>query len=159
MSRKDNEVRVTPSVLDRLLDFEPRNQNEAPKSKSRSVAELKQSVRRDLEWLLNSRSYHTEIDEKSEEIKKSVVTYGLPDFTGMSVRNRHDMNKLRKAVEDAIKRFEPRFLDVKLVVDEPDNKDRMIRFRIEAFLNMEPAPEPITFDTVLELGSGDFVVK
>lgn len=159
MSRKDNEVRVTPSVLDRLLDFEPRNQNEAPKSNSRSVAELKQSVRRDLEWLLNSRSYHAEIDEKAEEIRKSVVTYGLPDFTGMSVRNRHDMKKLKKALEEAIKRFEPRFLDVKLVVDDPDNKDRMIKFRIEAFLNMEPAPEPVTFDTVLELGSGDFVVK
>ncbi|NNE68369.1 MAG: type VI secretion system baseplate subunit TssE [Pyrinomonadaceae bacterium] len=159
MSRKDNETRVTASVLDRLLDFEPRQKNEAPKSKSRSVAELKQSVKRDLEWLLNSRSYPGGTEGRSGEIKKSVVAYGLPDFTGMSVRNRHDMDKLRKAVEQAIKQFEPRFLDVKLIVDTPDNKDRMVRFRIEAFLNMEPVPEPVTFDTILELGSGDFVVK
>ena len=159
MSRKDNEIRVTPSVLDRLLDFEPRSKNEAPISASRSVAELKQAVRRDLEWLLNSRTYISAPDEKSGEIRKSVVAYGIPDFTGVNVRNKNDMKDLRIAVEKAIKRFEPRFLDVKLVVDDLENNDRMIRFRIEAFLNMEPAPEPVTFDTVLELGSGDFVVS
>lgn len=159
MSRQDNEIRVTPSVLDRLLDYEPRTKSEAPKSISRTVAELKQSVRRDLEWLLNSRTYPGVLDEKAGEIKKSVVAYGLPDFTGMSVRNKNDMADLKKAVEQAIKRYEPRFLDVKLVTDNPDENDRMIRFRIEAFLNMEPTPEPITFDTILELGSGDFVIK
>jgi len=86
MARTDHETRVTPSVLDRLLDFEPKASQESPKSRSKSLAELKQSVRRDLEWLLNSRQYLGYIDENLEEVNKSVAVYGLPDFTGISAK-------------------------------------------------------------------------
>ena len=157
--REDFEVRVTPSVLDRLLDFEPKALQEAPKSRSKSLRELKLSVRRDLEWLLNSRSYPGEIDERLEETPNSVVTYGLPDFTGISVRSHIELKSLKQALETAIKNFEPRFLDVKVTLDPVNNIDRTLHFRIEAYLNVEPSPEPIIFDTVLELGSGDFEVK
>lgn len=160
MSRKDDfAVRVTPSVLDRLLDFDPKASQEAPKSRTKSLRELKQSVRRDLEWLFNSRSYLGEIDEKLEETPISVVAYGLPDFTGISVRSHHELKRLRKSIEAAIKNYEPRFLDVKVTLEPINNTDRILNFRIEAFLNVEPSPEPIVFDTVLELGSGDFEVK
>ncbi len=160
MARRDDfEVRVTPSVLDRLLDFEPKASQEAPKSRSKSLRELKQSVRRDLEWLFNTRSYLGEIDENLEETPNSVVAFGLPDFTGLSVRSHLELKRLRKSIEAAIKNYEPRFLDVKVKLEPIDNTDRILNFRIEAFLNIEPSPEPIVFDTVLELGSGDFEVK
>ena len=159
MSRKDNDVRVTPSVFDRLLDFEPRKSAEAPKSRSKSMSELKLAVRRDLEWLLNTRNYQTDLDEKLEEVPKSVIAYGLPDFTGVSVRNHREMKNLAKGLEKAIKHYEPRFLDLKVKLEPIDNTERILKFRIEAYLNVEPAPEPIAFDTVLELGSGDFQVK
>lgn len=158
MSRTDNEIRITPSVLDRLLDFEPDMSREAPKSRSKSLRELKLSVRRDLEWLLNSRSFPEEIDERLEEVKKSVVVYGLPDITGISAKNHNEQKRLTKALENAIRIFEPRFLDLKVTLEPVSNIDRMLRFRIEARLNVEPSPEPIAFDTVLQLGSGEFEV-
>jgi predicted component of type VI protein secretion system len=37
--------------------------------------------------------------------------------------------------------------------------DKALKFRIEARLDIEPTPEPIAFDTILQLGSGDFEVK
>ncbi len=159
MARTDNEIRITPSVLDRLLDFEPDVSREAPKSRSKSLRELKLSVRRDLEWLLNSRSYPGEIDERLEEVKKSVVNFGLPDITGISAKNHVEQKRLSQALETAIKVFEPRFLDLKVMLEPINNVDRLLRFRIEARLNVEPTPEPIAFDTVLQLGSGDFEVK
>jgi type VI secretion system protein ImpF len=157
--REDFDVRVTPSVLDRLLDFEPKNQQEAPKSRSKSLRELKVSVRRDLEWLFNTRSYIGNIDERLEETPKSVVAYGIPDFTGVRVANHNELKDLKQSLEICIKNFEPRFLDVKVILEPIDNTDRILHFRIEAFLNIEPSPEPIVFDTVLELGSGEFEVK
>ena len=160
MARKDEfEIRVTPSVLDRLLDFEPKNETEAPKSRSKSLRELKTAVRRDLEWLLNARSYPGEIEDTLEEAPTSVIAYGLPDFTGISVRSHLEIKRLRETLEKTIKYYEPRFLDVKVKLDPINNTDRTVNFRIEAFLNIEPSPEPIVFDTVLELGSGDFEVK
>lgn len=159
MSRIDNEIRVTPSVLDRLLDFEPDVSREAPKSRSKSLRELKISVRRDLEWLLNTRTVHVEIDERLQEIKKSVLTYGLPDITGISAKNQSEQKRLTKAIENAIRMFEPRFIDVHVSLEPVNQIDRSLRFRIEARLNIEPTPEPIAFDTVLQLGSGDFEVR
>lgn len=158
MSRIDNEIRITPSVLDRLLDFEPDVSREAPKSRSKSLRELKLSVRRDLEWLLNTRTVNVEIDERLQELKKSVLTYGLPDITGISAKNHLEQKRLSLAIENAIRTFEPRFLDVRVTLEPINNIDRSLKFRIEARLNVEPTPEPIAFDTVLQLGSGDFEV-
>jgi type VI secretion system protein ImpF len=159
MSRTDNEIRITPSVLDRLLDFEPDMSREAPKSRSKSLRDLKLSVRRDLEWLLNSRAFPEEIDERLEEVKKSVVVYGLPDITGISAKSHIEQKRLSDALENAIRIFEPRFLNLKVTLEPVNNIDRMLKFRIEAQLNVEPTPEPIAFDTVLQLGSGEFEVK
>lgn len=159
MARTDHEIRITPSVLDRLIDFEPKETKEAPKSRSRSLAELKQSVKRDLEWLLNTRHPAYDIPETLEEVSKSVLLYGLPDFTGFTPRNPNEQKRLTKALETAIKFFEPRFLDIKVSLEPVNNVDRLLKFKIEARLDVEPAPEPIVFDTVLQLGSGDFEIK
>jgi type VI secretion system protein ImpF len=159
MARTDNEVRITPSVLDRLLDFEPEAKTESAKSRSKSLRELKQSVRRDLEWLLNTRQIAVEIPETLFELNKSVFAYGLPDITGTSAKNPAEQKRLIKRLETAIKNFESRFLDVSVTFEPVNNIDRTIRFKIEARLNIEPTPEPVVFDTVLQLGSGGFAVK
>ena len=158
MARTDNEVRITLSVLDRLLDYSPRESREPPKSRSITLRELKQAVQRDLEWLLNTRC-HTEVaDEMMEEILKSVACYGLPDFTGMSVKNANDQQRLTDFLESAVRNFEPRFRDLKVTLEPMDDLTRELRFRIEARLDVEPAPEPIAFDTVLQVGTGDFAI-
>ena len=158
-SRTDHEIRVTASVLDRLLDFDPKVQTEAPKSRSNSLAELKQSVRRDLEWLLNTRRLVVDVDENLEEIKSSVVTFGLPDFTGISAKSDAEMKRMTQTLERAIKTFEPRFINLKVALEPVSNNDRLLKFKIEAHLNIDPSPEPIAFDTILQLGSGDFKVQ
>ncbi len=159
MARTDNEIRITPSILDRLLDFEPKSTKEAPKSRLRSLAELKQSVKRDLEWLLNTRAYPGDVDEKLEEVRKSVAVYGLPDFTGISAKNYKEQVRMTTAIEEALGYFEPRFIDLKVTLEPISNVDKALKFHIEAQLDIEPSPEPIAFDTVLALGTGEFNVK
>ena len=159
MARSEKEIRVTPSVLDRLIDFDPKSSQDAPKSLSNSLQELKLSVRRDLEWILNTRCYIDDIDEGLEEVRKSVIVFGLPDFTGISAKSHVEQKRLSKAVETAIKNFEPRFIDLKITLEPISNVDRLLRFRIEASLDIDPTPEPIAFDTVLQIGSGAFEVK
>jgi type VI secretion system protein ImpF len=157
MPRTDNETRVAPSLLDRLLDFDPRETREAPKSQSTTLRELRQAVRRDMEWLLNTRCFYAN-DGGLEEAPRSVAFYGLPDFTGFSATSPKEQKEMTDRIETAIKNFEPRFLDVKVTLDPPDNLDRQLKFRIEARLDVDPVPEPIAFDSVLQLGGGGFVV-
>jgi type VI secretion system protein ImpF len=68
---------------------------------------------------------------------------------------------LLRQVEEAIERFEPRLADVRvqLVETEGPNAVRELRFVVEALLRMDPNPEQVVFDTVLELASGDYSVK
>jgi len=159
MSRIDNEIRVSQSVLDRLIDMEPKISTEPPKSRSQSLAELKQAVRRDLEWLLNTRCFNDPGDGGLEESQKSVAFYGLPDFTGLSAKSHIEQSRMTKAIEIAIRDFEPRFTNLKVTLEPINNIDRMFKFRIEASLDIEPTPEPVTFDTVLQMGSGSFAVQ
>jgi type VI secretion system protein ImpF len=159
MPRFDNEIRITPSVLDRLIDEEPGVSSEAIQSRQRSLRQLKQSVKRDLEWLLNTRQVVDGIPDGLTETSRSLAAYGLPDFTSVSVKSPAERNRLRRTLETAISTFEPRLQDVMVTVDPLRDTERVLRFRVDARLRVEPAPEPVTFDTVLQLGSGQYFVQ
>lgn len=156
MARSLGETTITVSVLDRLIDLEPDNRMENSLSRSQSVRLLKNAVRRDLEWLLNSRRICDPPDEGLKELNRSAYVYGLPDLSSLTMLASGDRNKLVRQVLATINLFEPRLANVRLVmVETPDSAKKDVRLRVEAMLRMDPVPEPITFDTVIELKSGN----
>src|SRR5271169_770434 len=112
MPRPSSDVTVTLSVLDRLIDREPGNSVEAPPSRAESVRQLKRAVRRDLEWLLNTRCNVQDPGESLEEVSRSLYLFGLPDFTTYTISSPDDQPKLLRQVLSAIKLFEPRLGNV-----------------------------------------------
>jgi type VI secretion system protein ImpF len=152
MSRIDNEIRITPSVLDRLLDDRPEETREAPASRQTSLRLLKAAVRRDLEWLLNTRLH-------PDDDVRSLATFGLPDFANADVFSSQGSEGLRQRVEDTVRIFEPRLEGIRVGLEDLSRKERSVRFRIEAQLRIEPAPEPVVFDTMLLLGTGEASVR
>lgn len=152
---------VTLSVLDRLVDNDPKSPSaEAPLSRAESVRILKAGVRRDLEWLLNSRRAPDDPGTELPETENSVYNYGLPDFSTYAIASPKDQLKLVRALQAAVKTFEPRMANVRIVPLEINPKGlRTMRIRIEGLLLMDPAPEHISFDTMLQLTTGDFRVK
>jgi len=158
MSRFDNEIRVRPSVLDRLIDYEPEYSREAASSRVKNLRILKQSVRRDIEWLLNTRAT-VGIPPELKEVQSSLLAFGLPDVATFSGRNVGDRVRLRRAVEHAIETFEPRLEGVVVTVEPEPGPALSMKFRIDGRLKVDPAPEPVSFDTLLQVGSGEFRVK
>jgi type VI secretion system protein ImpF len=159
MPRVDNEIRITPSVLDRLLDDRPEETREAPASRQTSLRLLKDSVRRDLEWLLNTRWDPGAPSPGQSEIGQSVAAFGLPDVAAVNVHTAEGREGLKQAVETAVRVFEPRLEGVRVALENVSQNERAVTFRIEAQLRVEPAPEPVVFDTMLQAGSGGFRVK
>jgi type VI secretion system protein ImpF len=156
MARSLGETTITVSVLDRLIDLEPGSRMENPLSRSQSVRLLKNAVRRDLEWLLNSRRVCDPPDEGLKELNRSAYTYGLPDLSSLTMAASGDRNKLVRQILATINLFEPRLANVRLVmIETPDSAKKDVRLRVEAMLRMDPVPEPISFDTVIELKSGN----
>lgn len=158
MPRIDEEIGISLSVLDRLVDFEPELKAEPPASRSKALRQVKQALKRDLEWLLNTRRV-LEVPAELPLAAGSILAYGLPDFSSMSVKSAADQNDLTRALEGVLKTFEPRLEDVVVSAATSSVLDRAFRFRIEARLRIDPVPEPISFDTTLQLGSGNFAVK
>jgi type VI secretion system protein ImpF len=159
MTRFDNEIRITPSVLDRLIDYEPEISHEPASSRSKSLRQLKQAVRRDLEYLLNTRQLASGVPPGLKELNKSLVAYGLPDFSAINVNSPEEQTRLRRLLETTIGIFEPRLKGVKVTFEPLNGTERALRFRVDARLQIEPTPEPVTFDTVLQLHSGEYKVR
>jgi type VI secretion system protein ImpF len=160
MARAQTDLAITLSVLDRLIDQDPRNSAEAPAARAQSVRELKNSLRRDLEWLLNTRRIAIEPPESLRELNRSLYMYGLPDFSAFNVSSARDQGRLIRILHGAVKLFEPRLANVRIVPGEISTVGtRKVRFRIEGLLMMDPAPEHISFDTVLQLNNGEYEVK
>ena len=160
MPRWDPEQTVTQSVLERLIDREPKVPADPPPSRAQSVRQLKISVRRDLEWLLNTRRTPEAAGSEYQELEKSVYNFGLPDMSSLNWQSARDRARLCRMLESALAVFEPRLLRAKVVpLEASAGAQHVLRFQIEGMLAMDPAPEHISFDTVLQLSSGEYQVK
>jgi type VI secretion system protein ImpF len=160
MAPKEVERTVQWSVLDRLIDADPDATSEPPLSWAQSVRELKRALRRDLEWLLNTRRIVELPPEGFTEVRRSGYVYGLPDITSLAAESVADRDWLRRQVEETVALFEPRLSGVRVAVDTADEEGRReLRFVIDGLLRMEPNPEQVVFDTVLEVASATFEVR
>jgi type VI secretion system protein ImpF len=152
-SRDDFDVRVTPSLLDRLLDGDPRSSRDAILSRQDSVRELKRAVQRDLENLLNSRNSYPDLPPAFVEAGQSALTYGLPDFSGLNPSNPADQNRLRHHIESVVRAFEPRLSGISATFVPSATTERSMRLRLDARLLIDPTPEPVSFDVVVPVQS------
>lgn len=148
-----------PSVLDRVIDLEPQRSHEPPSARRDSLRQLKQAVVRDLEWLLNTRRCIEDVPPELHEVTHSMFTYGLPDLSSADLRSEEDRQRIRRVLEANIKMFEPRLASVVVTPGPLRDTDHALRFRIDALLKVEPAPEPITFDTMLQVHNGQYLVR
>jgi type VI secretion system protein ImpF len=89
-----------------------------------------------------------------------VYYFGIPDITSLSRDSTDSRLVLLHDVENAIATFEPRLADVHIAVVEAEDEHfrRELRFHIEATLRMDPTPEQVVFDTVLNFASGAYDV-
>lgn len=146
------------SLLDRLIDREPGGSREPVQSRFATVNQIRDSVFRDLELLLNSRRCILDVPESFVQVNASVFTYGLKDFMAHNPRSPSVRLQIRQEIERTIALFEPRLRNVSIRIDAAETIDRSLRFRIHALLVADPVTEPITFDTYLDINRGEFVI-
>lgn len=151
MTKVDKKKNLRPSILDRLIDNEPHLQVESEKNRHQRLRELRNSVRRDLECLLNSRFRVIGPPDLHREMQTSILNYGLPDLATVNIVDHAKKQAFTLQLEKLLKTYEPRFKSVKVSYQEnQDNTDRTLRFRIDATLYADPAPEFVVFDSTLE---------
>lgn len=149
MSRFENSQGLMPSMLDRLIDPESGG---TMARRGYGLEQMVEVVRRDLEDLLNTRQ--SSIPSAFTELRKSVLAYGLPDFTSMNAYTSEERGKLGAIIERIVEQHEPRLRNVRAILVQSGGSDvRSVRFHIDARLRVEPSPE-VGFETTLELTTG-----
>ncbi|MFK7820575.1 MAG: type VI secretion system baseplate subunit TssE [Planctomycetaceae bacterium] len=158
--RPNSDQPLKSSILDRLFDEDPTVSKEPVPSQGQILRELRQSVRRDLENLLNTRYRCVSWPPDLDQLDDSLVNYGIPDFTSAGYDAGEDSSWLLSAIEFAIRTFEPRVTKVRVKpIRDTAQLDRTLRFRIDAVLNVDPVNEPVRYDSSLDASSGQFSVR
>lgn len=134
---------VLPSLLDRFLKED---------AKSLAFDSIRDSVRRDLQSLLNTRTLDSSEKEVSnfDEVMSSTLNYGTKDYSGM-VSGRISMADVADMVYQAILNFEPRIIPATLQV-VPASRAGDPSQGISQLSKEE-------LSNVMEKGSFDFVVR
>ena len=140
MPRRDATGPVTLSVLDRLIDRDPKNSAEVPLTRAQSLRELKLALKRDLEWLLNTRRTIEPAPDSARETVRSVYQYGFADITSKSVLSTRDHSDIIRDMESSIAIFEPRLKRAKVRMEAVEGSYRSLKFVIEGLLCMDSAP-------------------
>lgn len=150
---------ILPSVLDRLLDDAP-DQLSGSERALFELSAFRRSLARDLESLLNTRLMpEDELAAKFPRAGASMLRYGIPDLSGISLLNPDDRELLREQLRRAIEVHEPRLSRVRISLDAPRESERHLRFRVDAVLKIHPHRPPVTFDATLQLSSNVYKVQ
>jgi type VI secretion system protein ImpF len=154
LARPKSDTLITQSLIDRLTDGD-----QWPETRAASIAKYRESLKRDVEWLLNTRQPVIPEIESYPATAASVLNYGLPDFHNFNNSTGKEQNALTAALERCIRTFEPRINQPRVFLTRSDQLSRSLRFHIEGQVTYENMDEEIKFDTLLELISGEYEVK
>ena len=127
-----------------------------PRIERFNEAALRSTVRRELNWLLNTTCLGASEDlDPYPQVKTSVLNFGVPDLAGKLLQRRVIQGRARE-IRDAIRTFEPRIdpkrLDVEAQVatDKPNAVTYVIRGDVTAAVNALP----VVFKTDVEIDTG-----
>jgi type VI secretion system protein ImpF len=125
-----------------------------------SMRQLRESVLRDLAWLLSTSSYDTDRGLAAwPEVERSVFNFGLPSIAGQGIAS-FDAGAATARLQKAIETFEPRLSHVHVMFEtESGRMDRnALVFRVEAELWGQPTPQRLLLRTQIDIESADVVI-
>jgi len=118
---------------------------------------VRKSVRRELEQLFNTRCPIP--SHRLGNRERSVVDYGIPDFSTFQARNPDDQKRIAAILRKAIEAYEPRLADVKVTITPIEGDQFMLAGTIEAMLIIENTREAVLFETMLQIKEGSVEVR
>lgn len=145
---------LLPTLFDRLCDNAP--YQKIDRDISVTPVQLKEIIRRDLSFLLNTISHEGDIDARRyPQAAASVLNYGLPPLAG-SFMYEHKWDDISEAIRRAIIRFEPRLNAATLRVTPLLDKTRQgsyntLQFEIRGQILTQPYPTEFLVRSALDM--------
>jgi type VI secretion system protein ImpF len=155
MAQLDLPTSLLPSLKDRLLDPNSMGTKTNP---GYTLGELFESVREDIEELLNTRRSREIKAAEYAEVARSVAWYGMPDLTSFDTSTPGKQESIGAVIEKIIVQHEPRLRNVRATLVRSRGLDLRVRFHIDAEISVDPSPK-VSFETVVELTTGQTSIR
>jgi type VI secretion system protein ImpF len=147
-----------PGLLDRLMGEYSQSNSGATVSRL-TMEQLKDSVARDLEALLNTRiGIPSEVFADYPAARRSIFNYGLVDFAGLCLSSTDDRSVICASLKTAIETHEPRLQNVSAALELEKGSVNRLTFVINATLHLDAASEAVNFNAVLQPSSLNYSI-
>ena len=148
------------SILDRLIDEAPDRSIDPPMTLADQVREVRESIRRDLEALLNTRRCPMAPPTELTELKDALVSYGVDGMVSANLVTDEAKLRLAQAIERRISLFETRLSDVRVtILKSRTMTERALRLRIQATFRLHEGMPPISFESTIDPSTQRFLVE
>ena len=156
--------RLQPVLLDRLTDMHSQSRQERAGLFLMSGKLLRESVLRDLQWLLNTANFGASHDiHTMPRARCSVINYGVRGWAGGRM-SEVDFAEVEAAIRASIIDFEPRIMkdsiDVRCVTNATDlEHHNLLALEIRGTLWSVPYPIEFILRSELDLESGHMILR
>ena len=140
-------------LFERLIDEQPHEPGEPNPYRVHGREELRESVRKEVATLLNTRC------PAREDRNGSVIDYGVPDFSWMSAASGNDRQQLADTIARKVAAFEPRLRQIRVTLERDACDPRAVIGTLEGVLLVESIREPVSFPLLIHHKLGQTVVS
>src|SRR3546814_21089730 len=92
-------------------------------------------------------------DWSSDVCRSSLLTYGISDYSSLSLLSPHDRDGIRRSLERAIALPEKRLTRVRVALQQQRPYERALRFHVDGLLDLGPEHEQVRFDAGVPLAT------
>lgn len=145
-------MEVRTPLFDRLVDRSPKLRHEVRPLRTLDRRGLRESVRRELERILNTRCPFPA--HRLADRPRSVIDYGLPELTGFSAHSFEDRTRLAELIRRAVEAFEPRLCEIRVRLEPVPGDSLLLMGHVEGLLKFDGVTEPVSFHAAVETRTG-----
>ncbi len=103
----------------------------------------RESLRRELGRLLNTRSTYP--SDRKGKGDRTVIDYGLPDYSALYTQSALDQKKLAELVRETVEAFEPRLSQVQVQAEVLGDSEKAMRVSVSGILANGILRERVSF--------------
>jgi type VI secretion system protein ImpF len=148
------------SLFTRLIDDDPKRAKDGTLQERILVEKLKESIRRDLVALLNTRKKFTYFPACLKELNFSSISYGIKDFSSYLIFTKERQEQFCTDLENTVLLYDNRLSDIRVTLDMPKALYQgNLLITLEATLILKKKPCPFMAQLVLNLKNSLFEIK
>jgi type VI secretion system protein ImpF len=131
-------------LFEKLTDLDPRSGRDPQLFRVQDLEDLKQSVRRELERLIDTRRAVT-VEQSKADSPDTVMEYGIPDWSNIAAFGVVSQAAFARAVREAILVYEPRLHNPVVKIVRDAKRLGKLVFEISGELRLNTVIEPVSF--------------